>query len=236
MKLGKAFANPVVLGGGVVIGVILLVAGRGGNSASAPSSSNGVNDAMAANNSHAMDFMATMAGISANAENQRYTARIADNVTTANLVSNLASIAADQATKLAVSDNEIVKTRIASETARALDRDANYTRMMTSYVAGEASRHGVNAAIESNRLSAATKRLETLIQSLGIGASSAAAIVNTSGNLLATSMPQGVQAAPAPVAPQPAGVALIGKLIDVGMAYVTKGASTIAKTGTAKAA
>ena len=191
MNLGGVMKNPVVWGGGALIGVVMLLRSGGAN-ANVASNMNAVNPTVMSGavqmNAAAMGAQIQMAGITADLTKAKYAADVTDH---ANVLAYMKAIDDNQtvlATQRAESNAGVTNSLIASSAAIIIDQSNNAARLGQSYFEYATAVANDKANVDITKLQTSAAKAISHNSLLGTIAGSIAKVA-TVGISAATGMP-----------------------------------------------
>jgi hypothetical protein len=150
----KVLANPWVWGAGVILGVLVLSASSRGAATSSAGASDpyafqGTGASLAGYNAAALAAISASAGQAAATSRSNSANNLARDLKVMDTLNSSGSVWAALQGGLADTAAGITKSRIASETALAIDRGQNEVRMQQTYVAGNVSTFAAQLAAQT---------------------------------------------------------------------------------------
>ena len=142
MDFKKTLANPWVLGGGAALALVLVLSSRGGSSSNGDISA--VLGAQAAQNAAGLNYAANAASIAATVQMKNIDTKSAETIGFLSMMQMMFENGEVNATQRAAVSADVVKTRIANDTARHIESMSIFERMSAVWVGADVSRHGID--------------------------------------------------------------------------------------------
>lgn len=167
-NLGKALSNPLVLGGGALLGVILLMTNRGGSNnggASVPVSP--YNSSAVAYNMMALKEVTEQTRVAADLSKHRATMDVTKQVALLSTIKARDDNLRQVAVQRTISNEGIVKSQLATNAAIQIDLQDNIARMNIAGIDLAKTQVTANASVQIAKTQAKAQQKAALYRSLG---------------------------------------------------------------------